>query len=130
VYATGILSAADVSRHVSACDLMLQPYQDGVSGRRTSVMTALAHGVPVVTNEGKATENCWSNSGAVELTEVGDIGSMIKVVRRLLAEEETRKSLSASGANLYRTRFEIQQIILALREPSPGNATGYSERNS
>src|SRR5262249_14677017 len=44
IYATGELPAVEVSKHVSACDVMLQPYEDGVSGRRTSVMTALSHG--------------------------------------------------------------------------------------
>src|SRR5207244_8988104 len=68
VRATGALSTEDISRHVSACDVMLQPYQDGVSGRRTSVMTALAHGVPIVTTQGKATERCWTESQAVKLT--------------------------------------------------------------
>jgi len=34
VHATGVLSSEDLSRNLSACDVMLQPYQDGISGRR------------------------------------------------------------------------------------------------
>ena len=34
-------TADDVSHHVAACDVMLQPYPDGISSRRTSAMVAL-----------------------------------------------------------------------------------------
>ena len=115
VHATGVLSATDISRYVSACDVMLQPYQDGVSGRRTSVMIALSHGVAVVTNSGKATENCWAESQAVKLAKVGDVSSMVEAVQCSLADDELRNSMGNLGARLYRERFDIQQTISALR---------------
>ena len=59
VSATGELSPAAVAAHLRACDLLLQPYADGVSSRRTSVMAGLANRVPVVTNLGP----CPSRSG-------------------------------------------------------------------
>ena len=43
------LANEEVSVHLSACDLMIQPYPDGISARRTSAMAALAHERPVVT---------------------------------------------------------------------------------
>jgi glycosyltransferase involved in cell wall biosynthesis len=127
VRATGVISAADVSRHISACDVMLQPYQDGVSGRRTSVMTALSHGVPVVTTAGKATERCWVESEAVKLTKVGDVSSMLEAVQSLLADEGMRNSMGDLGTRLYRERFDIQQTISALHRSSPDGALKRSE---
>jgi len=127
VRATGTLSADDISRHISACDVMLQPYQDGVSGRRTSVMTALSHGVPVVTNAGKATESCWAESQAMKLTRVGDVSSMVEAARCLLADEAMRNSMIDLGRKLYRERFSIQQTISALRRCSPENTWKPSE---
>ena len=41
VLATGDLSAEEVSAHLAACDLLLQPYPDGASCRRTSLMSGL-----------------------------------------------------------------------------------------
>jgi glycosyltransferase involved in cell wall biosynthesis len=117
VHATGVLAAADISRQVSACDVMLQPYQDGVSGRRTSVMTALSHAVPVVTTTGKATENCWTESDAVKLCEVGDVNRLVEAVQSLLADSKLRSSMAISGNKLYRERFDIRQTISALRRP-------------
>jgi glycosyltransferase involved in cell wall biosynthesis len=127
VHATGVLSAADISRHVSACDVMLQPYPDGVSGRRTSVMTALSHGVPVVTSAGKATENCWAESDAVKLAKAGDVSSMVEAVQCLLADGRVRKLMVTAGARLYRERFDIQQTISALRRPSGEDTLKHSE---
>ena len=63
--ATGELTAEEVSLHVQACDLMVQPYPDGVSSRRTSVMAALAHGRPVATTRGWLTESLWVDGGVV-----------------------------------------------------------------
>src|SRR6185503_18179964 len=64
VMAPGQLSDTDLSRHVAACDVMLQPYPDGVTSRRTSVMAALSHGRPVVTTVGWLSESFWSGGGA------------------------------------------------------------------
>ena len=44
-WASGRLSRADVAAALRACDLLLQPYPDGVTTRRTSVMAGLANGV-------------------------------------------------------------------------------------
>ncbi len=118
VHATGALSAGDISRHISACDVMLQPYQDGVSGRRTSVMTALSHGVPVVTTEGKATEHCWTESHAVKLSKVDDAKSIVEAVQCLLGSEGMRRSMANLGTALYRERFDVRQAISALRGSS------------
>lgn len=46
---TGYLEPAEVSAHLLACDVGVQPYRDGVSLRRGSTMAMLAHGVPLVT---------------------------------------------------------------------------------
>lgn len=116
IHASGTLTAENLSLHVSACDVMLQPYQDGVSGRRTSVMTALSHGVPVVTTSGKATESCWVESRAVTLTQVGDISAMVEITKRFSEDLPERRRLSAAGRALYAERFDVERTIKALRE--------------
>jgi glycosyltransferase involved in cell wall biosynthesis len=117
VIATGILSAGDISRHISSCDLMLQPYQDGVSGRRTSVTTALSHGLPVVSTLGKATESCWVESGAIKLTSVGEIAAMTDAAKCLLTNGNDRRSMSHLAVKLYRERFDLRHVVSALRQP-------------
>ncbi len=115
VFASGVLAAADVSRHLSACDVMLQPYPDGVSSRRTSAMAALAHGLPIVTTSGRLTEPLWAESEAVALAPVGDIASFVKRVERLLAEPVERRRIAQAARVLYQERFDIKHSIAALR---------------
>ena len=115
LHATGSLDAEALSRHVSACDVMLQPYQDGVSGRRTSAMTALSHGVPIVTTSGKATEMVWNESGAACLVEVGDLRALMNITSQLLNSVKLRTAKSKQSKSLYFERFDARHTISALR---------------
>jgi glycosyltransferase involved in cell wall biosynthesis len=115
VHATGPLASDELSLHVSACDVMLQPYIDGVSSRRTSTMVALAHGVPVITTSGRLTEPLWAVSRAVVLAPVESISVLPELVPRLLTDSDERKAISDRARNLYQERFDIRHTIRALR---------------
>jgi glycosyltransferase involved in cell wall biosynthesis len=114
VHATGTLSANDVSLHLSACDVLLQPFSDGVSSRRTSVMAGLAHGVPIVTNSGRLTEALWAESEAVALAPSADAEVLMKATLRLLSDETGRRRLSDAGKRLYNERFAVEHVVAAL----------------
>lgn len=116
VHATGQQSSQDLSRHISACHVMLQPYEDGVSGRRGSAMALLAHGRGIVTTRGKATESCWIESGAVKLVKPADSETMVKVTLSLLADAHERCRLGNAARALYEERFDVKRTIAALRE--------------
>lgn len=116
LHATGMLSPADLSKHISACDVMFQPYQDGISSRRTSVMTALAHGVPVVTTEGKATEDCWTEGGAILLAPPDDVGTLIRTISELVSDGDSRKQLGIAARQFYEAHFAFSRTLALLRE--------------
>lgn len=116
VRASGPLAPSDLSYHLGACDLMLQPYGDGVSTRRTSVMAALAHRRPVVTTAGHLTEPLWRQSGAAVLVDVGDADRMGAALARLIDDAGERARLGAAAGALYAERFDIVHTIAALRE--------------
>ena len=116
VHATGTLSARDLSLHVSACDVLVQPYIDGVSSRRTSVMVGLSHGIPIVTTEGRLTESLWAESEAIALAPVEDVRALVDATRRLLSDEAGRRRMSATARALYCERFDVSRTIAALRE--------------
>lgn len=50
--APGEQSAEEVSLHLQASDVAVQPYPDGANTRRTSLMACLANGVPTVSTGG------------------------------------------------------------------------------
>ncbi len=123
LHALSGLAAADVARHISACDLMLQPYPDGISARRTSAMASLANGRPVITTTGRFTEPLWAASGAVALTPDGDAAAMTIAAERLLNDAAARQRLSAAAHTLYQARFNIRHVVAALRTQTT-NGTG------
>jgi glycosyltransferase involved in cell wall biosynthesis len=117
VDASGELAADDLSRHVSACDLMLQPYPDGVSSRRTSVMVALSHGRPVVTTSGDLSEPLWFD-GAVVLAPADRPDELAAATVSLLASPARLGDLAARGAALYGERFDVRHTVATLRTVS------------
>lgn len=116
VHATGRLDARDLSFHVSACDVLIQPYPDGVTTRRTTVMAALSHGRPVVTTSGPLTESFWKSSNAVVLAEVEDADAFVSSVLGLLDNPTKRTHLAECARELYRSQFDIECIVGRLRQ--------------
>jgi glycosyltransferase involved in cell wall biosynthesis len=116
VCATGPLAAAELSCHLSACDLFVQPYPDGVSSRRTSFMAGLSHGKPIVTTSGPATEPLWAESGAVALVPRGAPGAFVESFERLCADEQERLRMGNAARKLYQERFDLRHVIARLRQ--------------
>ena len=118
VHASGPLSDEDLSRHVAACDVMLQPYPDGVSTRRTSIMAALSHGKPVVTTSGRLTEPLWSACGSVVLIPADQPADLAQATASLIADPAHRQQLSARSRALYAERFDLTHTVDTLRSPN------------
>lgn len=115
VHATGAVPADEVSDHLRACDLLLQPFADGVSSRRTSVMAGLANGVPVVTNLGPLSEPLWS-AGAVAVVPTADPQALARLAAGLLADPPARSAFGRRGAELYHQTFSLEHTVARLRE--------------
>lgn len=112
--AAGDLPPAALSHHVQACDLLVQPYPDGLSSRRTSLMAGLAHGVATVSNLGRLSEPIWAQSGAVALAPAPDAEALARAVEPLLASPETRLALGAAARETYRKHFAVEQVVKIL----------------
>ena len=118
IHATGALSAEDVSVHIHACDVMLQPYPDGVSTRRTSAMAALAHERALVTTSGALTEAFWALDSAAILVPATESAGLASGVAALLADPIRRMQLGSRALALYRSRFDVMHTVKALRRLS------------
>lgn len=114
VHAAGPLEPAGLSLHLSACDLMLQPYGEGVSARRTTVMAALAHRRPVLSTDGILTEPLWAQSRAVALAPAADRAALASMALRLIDDAGERERLGQAAAALYAERFDLAHTLAAL----------------
>lgn len=113
------LAPNDLAAHLAAMDLLVQPYPDGVSARRSTNMAGVALGRPVVTQAGHLTEPIWRESGAVALAEDTTPETLAALAERLLSQPEERAALGARAARLYRERFALERTVEALLRTSP-----------
>ena len=110
--ATGELTDEEAAAHLAACDVLVQPYPDGATTRRGSLMAGLALGRAIVTNDGPLTEPFWRGSAAVALAR--DPGAIAAIAAELLGDASRSSALGSHGAALYRERFALGRTIAAL----------------
>jgi len=132
MHGLGLLPDSDLASHISACDAMVQPFIDGVSSRRTSIMNVISRGVPVVSNLGHLSEPIWAESQAVALAPSPDPIQIAAVCTRLLRNQQARQQFAERGLKLYRSCFDWPNIIATLRsspdEALPSNASTSSNQ--
>jgi glycosyltransferase involved in cell wall biosynthesis len=114
LHASETACADTLAMQLAACDVMVQPYPDGVTTRRGSLMASLALGQPIVTTRGKLTEPIWEESAAVALVPVGSARAITSRVEELLADACERKNLSGRAAALYAGRFALRHTVRTL----------------
>jgi glycosyltransferase involved in cell wall biosynthesis len=118
LHASGRVASTEAADLLSACDLLLQPYPDGITTRRTSAMAGLANGRPIVSTSGPLTEEVWTRTAAVAMTDSDDAASLVGAVRRLLDDAGARTAQAARGATAYRDFFALDHTIDVLRRAS------------
>jgi len=118
IAAGGLLDADEVSRRFAAMDICLAPYVDGVSTRRTSLMTALQHGVAVVGTRGHTTDPLLENEDgrAFLLAGARDPDTFAAHVVRLADDAGLRARLAGAGERLFETHFTWKRITALLME--------------
>ncbi len=120
ILALGYADAATVSRALQASDIFLLPLSDGVSTRRSSLMAALSHGLPVVGTSGRLTDEPLARSGALLLSPADDLDAFLRHVLTLAEDAERRRHLGERGRALYRERYSwpvvVERLLAILRD--------------
>lgn len=114
IKATGTLGADALAAHLGACDELVQPYPDGITGRRTSALALLRAGRPVVTNAGSLTEPLWHNNPAIALVDRPDGALVGRAAVALLQDAPRHASLRAAALDLYASRFAPRHAVAPL----------------
>ena len=104
-----------VSDLLASSDLFLAPLADGVSTRRTTVVAALAHGLPVVGTRGPSTDAVVGESAACALVPVGAPAELVARLRALAADADARRRMGRAARELYEARFTWETIAAAYR---------------
>ena len=124
IVATGGLAADEVATYLAACDVLVQPYEDGASTRRGSLMAGVALGRPTIANRGRSTEELWAAERAIQLTDSHAPHAFAGAVTKLLADTALRERLIDNARRLHAERFAMVHTVAALRaEPAKAGAS-------
>lgn len=115
VHWTGHTEANQVSANLLAADVVVMPYRDGVSFRRTTFIAALRHGCAVVTTSPSITlpELCTGEN--VLLAPVGDVDAVAAAVSRVAQDASLADRLRRGAAALGRI-FDWPEIARRTRQ--------------
>jgi glycosyltransferase involved in cell wall biosynthesis len=113
--APGGMAEVDLANQLAACDLFVQPYPDGASTRRSSLMAVLGLGLPIVTTTGALSEPLWRESDAVALAPADSTAAITAAAEDLLADRERRLRFGERARCLYHERFGIDRLVHTIR---------------
>jgi len=115
IVATGGLPEDELAAHIRACDVLIQPYPDGVTSRRGSLMAGLALGLPIVSNFGELTGPTWRQQESVVLASDPSPASIIAAAEDLLSSPSRWPQLGQRAAALYEERFSMRLTVETIR---------------
>jgi glycosyltransferase involved in cell wall biosynthesis len=107
VFQPGRLVEAELASWLSAADLFLAPFVDGVSTRRGSMMAALQHAVPVVGTSGRLTDSVLAEAtDALTLVPVDRPDLFADAVVELAQSRDDADRRGRAGRALYESNFD------------------------
>ena len=94
---TGYVPEKEVSRLLSGADVGALPFNEGVTLKSGTLLTMLAHGLPVVATRPDPPEPDLTDGRLLHLVERRDTPGLASALSRLLADVPQRARLSESG---------------------------------
>lgn len=91
IYWSGYRPSNQVSAYLASADLAVLSFSDGASLRRTTMLSALAHGLPVLSTGDRAP------CPGVQVTPIGDIAALSKAIVHLGGDRQLLTTLAAEA---------------------------------
>jgi glycosyltransferase involved in cell wall biosynthesis len=129
VYAPGSLPDDRVAAYLSAADLILLPFDDGASTRRSALISAMQHGLPIISTSRRLTDAVLRDSPeAMCLVPSSQAGRFAACAAELAGDSERRRRMARAARALYEREFSWPRIAekLICSVGSGGGAEGSS----
>jgi len=97
---TGFTQPEQVSANLMAADIGVLPYRDGAAFRRGSFMAALAHGLPIVSTQPRASIPALIDGQNILLVPPDDAAAVATAIERVIESPELRTRLAHGAAEL------------------------------
>lgn len=106
----GYAPAAEVSRALQMTDVLLLPFLDGASERRTTFMAGLSHGRAIVTTLGHNTGPTLRRADFFRAVDARQEKGFAAVVAELLADGPQRARLGEAGRQAYARDYDWPKV--------------------
>jgi hypothetical protein len=111
----GSVSTVELAGHLAAADLFLAPFLDGVSTRRTTLIAALQHGLPVVGTNGHLTDPCLLGDDlGLVLAPVDDHSSFAALTGQFVADGARRELAGHQARAFFEAEFAWPVLVARL----------------
>jgi glycosyltransferase involved in cell wall biosynthesis len=107
---TGYGEAQTVSRWLALLDIYIMTDVRGASDRKSSLVSALAHGLPVISTRGEDTASHFVHGENILLFSVDDENELKNQIDRLLLNADERKHLGEEARCLYNVYYSWEGI--------------------
>lgn len=101
VLSPGWLSSETLSAHLQGSDIFLMPHLGGVSAKRSTLMAAMAHGLPVIGTRGEMTDPFWSHVRGVALFPEKAVEDFAERVVALCRDDVLRRSMGSQNLEYF-----------------------------
>ena len=119
VISPGYLPAEDLSAWLQVADILLAPHSCGMSAKRSGVMAALEHGLPVVGTRGAMTDSFWSGMEGVSLVEMPGERQFAESAARLGGQEQLRRKHGEANRSYFEANLTWKKLTNQLLEAIP-----------
>ena len=111
----GFLNPVDLSHHLQLSDLLLMPHELGISAKRTSLMAALEHGIPVIGTQGYLTDSFFSHLPSLKLSPDRDYHSFASQVLQALNHLPDLKQATQTTQAYYQDHLSWAVVTQTLQ---------------
>ncbi|MBD2391660.1 glycosyltransferase family 4 protein [Aphanizomenon flos-aquae FACHB-1416] len=110
----GYLSAQGLSYHLQISDLLLMPHEFGVSAKRTSLMSALEHGLPVVGTDARLTDSFLRQLSSIFLSPDGNYQAFQEQLLNVLQQRSNLKGAIQVTQEYYQSNLSWNAVTTTL----------------
>jgi glycosyltransferase involved in cell wall biosynthesis len=115
-YQPGVQQSDEVAAELSAVDVFLAPYEDGVSARRTTLMAAMQQALAIVGTVGRNTDSYLARDARLRLVDASDAAAFASATATIATDQELRNQMSLGARDLFDERFSWPTIASQLAE--------------
>jgi glycosyltransferase involved in cell wall biosynthesis len=110
----GYLSSTQLSHYLQMGDLLLMPHEFGISAKRTSLMVALEHGIPVVGTDAYLTDSCLRSLPSILLAPDGKYSKFEEQIDNALVQLSELQDATKIAQCYYQENFSWPAVTKAL----------------